>query len=116
MAADDATASAGISATVPVVCDISADTFVLSASGSTSGSVREFCNSDTGFHVSAAYRTLDQRESVSVRYGEQMVELDRSGTALIAFRFGQRLAQVPVTIQARELATPIAVAFSLTAV
>ena len=116
MAADDAVGSAGVTATVPAVCDITADDFILTDNGSITGSVFEFCNTDSGFQITAAYRALNAREAVTVRYGGEATALNSSGSAVVAFRWGQRLAQVPVVIEARDLGGPVAVAFSLAAV
>lgn len=116
MAADEAVGSAGVTATVPAVCDITADDFILTDSGSITGSVFEYCNTDTGFQITAAYRALNALEAVTVRYDGNATALNGNGSTVVAFRWGQRLAQVPVVIEARDLGSPVAVAFSLAAV
>lgn len=116
VASSDATGSVGVTAFVPEVCDISADDFSMDATGIVTGSVQEFCNTSTGFQVLASHRPLADSEIAAVQYGANTTLLDGSGLAVVAFRSGQRLATVPVSIDARNISSPLAVAFSLSAV
>lgn len=111
-----ATGGARITAHVPAVCDISADTFVLTGSGLISGSVQEFCNTSTAYQVLASHRPLAISEEATVRYGARVTSLDDSGLAAVAFRSGQRLETVQVEIDAQSLSAPLAVAFTLSAI
>lgn len=115
-ASADASGGTPVSAIVPAVCDLSADSFVLTSDGTMSGSVQEFCNASTGYQVLAMHRPLNASERASVRYGPRVTNLDASGTVAVAFRGGQRLETVPVEIDARGLSAPLSVAFTLFAV
>jgi hypothetical protein len=116
LAAAGATGGAQITAHVPAVCDISAQDFVLTESGLVSGLVQEFCNTNTGYQVFASHRPLSFSETATVRYGSQITSLDATGLASVAFRSGQRFEYVPVEIDAKDLITPLAVAFTLSAI
>ena len=116
MAAVGASGSAEITAHVPAVCDISAQDFILNESGLVSGFVQEFCNTSTGYQVFASHRPLSFSETATVRYGSQITSLDSTGLSAVAFRSGQRLEYVPVEIDAKDLETPLAVAFTPSAV
>lgn len=115
-AASTASGSFGIRAYVPEVCDLAADDFTLDEAGSVSGTVQEFCNTSTGFQVVASHRPLESGEAASIRYGSAVSSLGGSGIASLAFRSGQRLATVPVLIDAGALDAPLSIAFSLYAV
>lgn len=116
LAASGDSGALGVSAIVPQACEVQAGEFVQSENGSVSGSVLEFCNADIAYQVSASYRALGETEEVSITYGTVTEDLDHSGMALLAHRFGQRFEFVPVKIDAREISSPIAVAFNLSAV
>lgn len=115
-ASSDVSGNFGIQAYVPAVCDIASDDFTVEQDGVVSGSVQEFCNTNTGFQIVASHRPLMSGESADVRYGGVSTALDASGLASLAFRSGQRFATVPVSINASELEAPLSVAFSLYAV
>ncbi len=116
LASMNASGGAQITARVPAICDISANNFILTESGLISGSVQEFCNTSTAYQVFASHRPLAMSEIATVRYGARVTSLDDSGLATVAFRYGQRLENVPVEIDAQSLSAPLAVAFTLSAV
>lgn len=116
LAGETAQGSARITATVPEVCDIAAGDFVLNEDGQVSGTVQEFCNSNTGYQILASHRPLAPSEVATVRYGGALRNLDLSGLSLVAFRAGQRIETVNVVIDARQITAPLAVAFTMSAV
>lgn len=115
-AGSGATGSARITATVPEVCNISANPFVLSTDGRVTGSVQEFCNGSSSYQVLATHRPLEADEVASVQYGAKQSMLNAAGMSLVAIRSGQRLARVNVVIDASSINSPLAVAFTMSAV
>lgn len=116
-AAESASGGFNVSLTVPVVCDLDAQDFIVDEiRNSISGHVREFCNSSRGFQVLASHRPLEAGENVRLNYGGELAQLERAGISSVAFRAGPRLDTVPVQIQASGLETQLAVSFSLTAI
>lgn len=116
LASPSAQGGTQITAFVPEVCDLSANSFVLTESGRLTGVVQEFCNTSTAYQVFATHRPLGLDEIATVRYGARTTSLDNSGLATVAFRSGQRLENVPVEIDAQELSAPLAVAFTMSAI
>lgn len=115
-AGSGATGSARITATVPEVCNISANPFVLNANGRFTGSVQEFCNGSSSYQILATHRPLDAGEAAEVQYGGTQSVLNAAGMSLIAIRSGQRIARVNVVIDARSINSPLAVAFTMSAI
>lgn len=116
LAGSNASGSARITATVPEVCDISANQFVADTNGLVTGTVQEFCNSNNSYQIVAMHRPLALDEVAVVQYGGVMRDLDMTGLSLIAFRSGQRIENVNVVIDAREIEAPLAVAFTMSPV
>lgn len=115
-AGSGATGSARITATVPEVCNISANPFVLNANGRVTGSVQEFCNGSSSYQILATHRPLDVGEVAEVQYGGTQSLLNAAGMSLVAIRSGQRLARVNVVIDASAINSPLAVAFTMSAI
>lgn len=114
--AEPASGSMRISAYVPAVCNIDADTFAVSGTnGQASGTVQEFCNAGVAFVVMASYRPLEPGEQVALSYDGEISQLAPSGMSTVAFRQGPRLSTVPVTIQSSGLHSGLAVGFAMTA-
>lgn len=116
MAGSSETGSARITATVPEVCNISANQFVLNEAGQVTGSVQEFCNSNNGFAIVATHRPLTPTETAQVQYGNLTRVLDSSGLSQVAMRSGQRIETVNVVIDASAIEAPLAVAFTMSAI
>lgn len=116
LAAKDASEAVGIRLVVPEACNVSAEQFSISEDGTVTGSVQEYCNTSTAFQIVASYRPLLGTERARLRYGSGETELDSSGMAFVANRFGQRLDRVAVSIEAQELVQPLALAFSVMAI
>jgi hypothetical protein len=116
IAGSNATGSARITATVPEVCDISANQFVADTNGTFTGIVQEFCNSSNSYQIVAIHRPLSIDEEALVGYGGIMRNLDPAGLSFIAFRAGQRVENVNVVIDAREIEAPLSVAFTMSPV
>lgn len=116
MAGSGASGSARITATVPEVCDISANQFVLNDAGQVTGTVQEYCNSNNGFQIIATHRPLATSEIAQLQYGNVVRELDAGGLSLVATRMGQRIETVNVVIDARAIEAPLAVAFTMSAI
>jgi len=117
MAASDASSGFGISLSIPVVCDLDAQDFVLDATQNRiSGNVREFCNSSRGFQIMASHRPLYDGETVGLTYDGASAHLNSAGISTIAFRNGARFRSVPVQIEASGLETLLAVSFSIMAI
>ena len=115
-AGETASGSARVTARVPEVCDLSAATFTVSGNRQVSGSLFEYCNSNRGYQVLATHRRLQTNERAFVNYAGRNTELSTSGLSSVAFRSGQRVETVEVVIDARELAEPITVAFTMAAI
>ena len=108
---------AHISATVPVVCSIEADSFSLDMeSGAVVGTIFEFCNSGRGYQVIANHRPLSAGEFVEVRYGRDRAQLQRSGISPISLLPEARLRSQQVIIETGHLDARLNLSFSLTAV
>ncbi len=116
LAATEASEAVGIRLVVPEVCNVSAQQFSISEDGIVTGSVYEYCNTSTAFQIVASHRPLSETERASVRYGSGKTQLNVSGMAFVANRFGQRLERVAVSIEAKELVKPLAIAFSVVAI
>jgi hypothetical protein len=115
--AEPASGSMRISARVPVVCNIDADSLaIVGSDGQATGLVREFCNASQGFLVLASYRPLAPGEEVTLSYDGQVSQLAPSGMSAVAFRQGLRLRSVPVTIQSSGLQSGLAVSLAMTAI
>ncbi|TRD11285.1 hypothetical protein FGU71_05100 [Erythrobacter insulae] len=116
-AAQEAPGSFSISMSVPVVCDIQASDFVLSADRSVvAGTVNEYCNSSRGFQIIAAHRPLESGEQVDINYDGSVTELNMSGVSNVAFRAGARSSIVPVIISSPDLSKDLALSFAVTPV
>ena len=106
-----------ISLTVPIVCDIEAQDFVLDLeTNMVRGVVNEYCNSSRGFQILAGHRPLELGEQVDLDYDGSPASLDASGLSSIAFRAGPRLGPVPVAINTQGVLSNLAVSFSVTAI
>lgn len=116
LSAKEASGSAVITAHVPAVCEIATDNFVATDDGTVTGSVLEYCNTSTSYQIIATHRPLASSETAEIRYGQERTFLRQTGLTAVAMRFGQRFERVGVEIQTQELAEPLAVSFSVTAV
>ena len=116
VAGETASGSARITARVPEVCDLAAAPFTISESGQVSGRLFEFCNSNRGYQVLATHRPLEGDERAFVNYAGRNTALSNNGLSTVAFRSGQRVETVDVVIDAREIAAPITVAFTMAAI
>lgn len=67
-----------VTARVPVACWVRPAGTILAGAG-LAGSVVEACNSPGGFTVSANYRTLGGAEKATLRYGDRLIDLSKSG-------------------------------------
>lgn len=106
-----------ISLTIPVVCDIEADDFVIDEGNNiVRGVVNEYCNSSRGFQILAGHRPLEDGEQVDLNYDGTLTSLDASGLSSVAFRSGARSGPVPVAIRTEGVLADLAVSFSVTAI
>ena len=117
LADDRQSGAVRVSARVPIDCGLSAASVDVPAmQGRVQLSVMERCNSNRGFQIIASHRFLSDDERVVVHYGDEPArELDPAGLSPIVFRSGARFGPVPVSIAARDLATPLSLSFALTA-
>lgn len=113
----DGSADIGVSATVPLVCEVDSYSVVLDSTHErATGFIQEMCNGGNGFRMMATYRALDGGEQVQVDYGGQVSELGSSGLTQIAYRAGASFRTVPVTIETHGLSSSFAVSIGITAV
>lgn len=113
LAGPTAQGEARITLNIPEVCDIDADTFALGSDGRINGVVREMCNSSRGYQVIAVHRPLLAGERATIRYANTTKELDASGQSPVVMRSGQRVANVPVSIDAEQIEQSLAVGLTL---
>lgn len=115
-AKSDDSAGAGISATVPLVCEVSGYSVVLdSIAERATGYIREMCNGGNGFRMMATYRTLEMGEQVRVNYDGQLSQLGSSGLTQIAYRPGASSKMAPIVIETRGLSSSFAISIGITA-
>lgn len=112
LAASTAGGAYRLRATVPVACWVKPAAPVMAESGR-SGEVVEACNSPGGFTVSAQYRPLSPTEKATLFYGDQMLDLDRSGGQVLRRSSIATIRSVSYRFNEVELEQPLILALTI---
>lgn len=103
-----------VTASVPRVCGIDAGAFTIDpATSEIRGTVQEYCNDMSGFHVVASHRSLTSGETATIEYDGVESEINQAGFVPVAYRAGARFRYVPVVIRQQNLENAITVTFSI---
>lgn len=105
-----------MSASVPEFCEISASPLLASSGdGFVTGSVLETCNSQRGYSVVAAHRTLAASELVTFSYAGVERQLQSDGWSEVANRAGARYGVREISLRHTALTSPLIISLTVTA-
>lgn len=101
-----------IRASVPVACWVRPASTVMAAEGML-GSVVEACNSPGGFTVSATYRPLTETETARMTYGDQLLELSKTGQQMLRRSSMATIRSVNYRFDTVKLEQPLVLALTI---
>ncbi|WP_298306215.1 hypothetical protein [uncultured Erythrobacter sp.] len=109
--------SSRVTASVPESCRLDAPNLSLNeGSESATGVAWEMCNSGRGYRIAALTRALDSSETIVLRYGNLIRELNAVGQTDLVNRSGPIFKQVPMSLNAKDLNRPLVLSVSMTAI
>ena len=111
VAAEQNSASIGISATVPVICRIEASSINVPANSRETfvGTFVEMCNTDASYGVMLHHRQLTSGENGKVSYRGKTVELSPDGHTMLEQSSGPVRRQRTIEIRDAQLNSPLGI-------
>lgn len=107
----------GVSGSVKEVCRFEAAPLVVQDNGDIAvGSAFEACNSFRSFNITANTRSLDTSEALVLGYGSSMIALNGNGRTIVSQNRGPTFRTIDLTLEARQLARPVSLTLSMSAV